>query len=328
MDRFRGRIVHPQHWPQDLDYSDKRVVVIGSGATAVTLVPELAKRAAHVTMLQRSPTYIISVPDRDPIAESLRKLFSNRTAYAMTRLKNVTFGMAFYQFCRRFPHAAKRFFVGQMEKQVGHKADVKKHFTPRYNPWDQRVCLGPNGDIFETICAGRASVMTDEIETFSETGLKLKSGESLDADVIVTATGFTLKFLGGLSLEVDGQRVMPSECITYKGMMLGEVPNLAYAIGYTNASWTLKCDLACEYVCRLLKHMDEGGFTQCRPRLNDARVEKEPLLDFSSGYVKRSANELPQQGSRVPWRLYQNYALDRLLLHHAKLEDGAMEFSR
>jgi monooxygenase len=328
MERFTGRIVHPQHWPEDLDYRDKRVVVIGSGATAVTLVPELAKRAAHVTMLQRSPTYIINVPDRDPIAAGLRKIFSNQTAYSLTRLKNVTVGMAFYQFCRRFPKQAKRMFVEQVRKQVGHKADVNKHFTPRYNPWDQRVCLGPNGDIFETICAGRASVVTDEIETFTETGLQLKSGESLAADVIVTATGFTLKFLGGLSLDVDGKRLAPAECITYKGMMLGDVPNLAYAIGYTNASWTLKCDLACEYVCRLLEHMQKGGFTQCRPRMKDARIGREPLLDFSSGYVQRGQSELPAQGTRVPWRLYQNYALDRLLLHHAPLQDEAMEFSR
>jgi cation diffusion facilitator CzcD-associated flavoprotein CzcO len=328
MQRFHGPIVHPQHWPQDLDYSDKRVVVIGSGATAVTLVPELSKRAAHVTMLQRSPTYIISVPDQDPIADALRRMFSARTAYAFTRLKNVTFGMMFYQFCRRFPNLAKRMFVAQMEKQVGHKTDAKKHFTPRYNPWDQRVCLGPNGDIFETICAGRASVVTDEIETFTETGLLLKSGEKLDADVIVTATGFTLKFLGGLALEVDGKRLVQSDLITYKGMMMGDVPNLAYAVGYTNASWTLKCDLACEYVCRLIEHMDKRGYSQCRPRVGDAGLEREPLLDFTSGYVTRSAHELPQQGARVPWRLYQNYALDRFLLHHGKLEDGVMEFSR
>jgi monooxygenase len=328
MDRYKGRIVHPQHWPEDLDYTDKRVVVIGSGATAVTLVPELGKRARHVTMLQRSPTYIISVPDRDALAELLRPLLSSSTAYAVTRLKNVAMGMAFYQFCRRFPKAAKRMFVKQMEKEVGHKADVKKHFTPRYDPWDQRFCVGPNGDIFETICSGRASVVTDEIETFTETGLLLKSGETLSADVIVTATGFALKFLGGMSLEVDGARIDPAQCITYKGMMLSDVPNLAYAIGYTNASWTLKCDLACDYVCRLLRRMKQGRFTQCRPRIRDAQIERVPLLDFSSGYVQRGSHALPQQGSRAPWRLFQNYALDRLLLHHAKIEDGTMELTR
>src|SRR5688572_12234359 len=206
--------------------------------------------------------------------------------------------------------------------------DIKKHFTPSYYPWDQRVCLGPNGDIFESLCAGRASVVTDEIANFSEAGIELKSGQTLPADVIVTATGFTLKFMGGLALEIDGKQVSHSELITYKGMMLGDVPNLAYVIGYTNASWTLKCDLACEYVCRLLEHMERKGFRECRPRVDPADVQREPLLEFTSSYVKRASHELPQQGSRVPWRLYQNYALDRWLLHHAKLEDGAMEFSR
>jgi monooxygenase len=328
MERFRGPIVHPQHWPADLDYRDKRVVVIGSGATAVTLVPELSKHAAHVTMLQRSPTYILSVPDQDLLANLLRRVLPASIAYQITRLKNVLFGMAFYQFCRRFPEQAKRMFVSGMEKEIGHMVDIKKHFTPSYYPWDQRVCLGPNGDIFESLCEGRASVVTDEIASFSEAGIELRSGETLPADVIVTATGFTLKFMGGLALEIDGKQRPHSELITYKGMMLGDVPNLAYVIGYTNASWTLKCDLACEYVCRLLEHMERNGFRECRPRVNPADMEREPMLDFSSGYVKRAAHELPQQGSRVPWRLYQNYALDRWLLHHAKLEDGAMEFSR
>jgi cation diffusion facilitator CzcD-associated flavoprotein CzcO len=236
--------------------------------------------------------------------------------------------MFFYWFSKRNPRRVRRAILAGVRAHLGPDYDVGTHFAPSYKPWDQRICLVPNGDLFTAIRDGRATVVTDHIETFTETGLKLRSGTELAADLIVTATGLELKVLGGVELEVDGQRIDLAKTMTYKGMMYSGVPNLASCVGYTNASWTLKCDLACEYVCRLLKHMDEGGFTQCRPRLNDARVEKEPLLDFSSGYVKRSANELPQQGSRVPWRLYQNYALDRLLLHHAKLEDGAMEFSR
>jgi monooxygenase len=327
-ERFRGRVVHPQHWPEELDYDGKRVVVIGSGATAMTLVPELAKRAAHVTMLQRSPTYVVSAPEQDRIANWLRARLPAKSAYAITRWKNVLRGMAFYAYSRRYPEHAKKFIVGQVRKQVGGSVDVDRHFTPTYKPWDQRVCLVPDGDLFEAIKSGRASVVTDHIEAFTETGIQLKSGESLAADIVVTATGLQLKFLGGLKMEVDGKLVEPSKTMAYKGMMCSDVPNLALAIGYTNASWTLKCDLTCEYVCRLLNYMDAHGYTQCCPRRSDPSIKESPLIDFSSGYIRRTIDQLPRQGSAVPWKLYQNYALDRFTLRHGRLEDGAMEFSR
>ena len=326
-ERFRGRIVHPQHWPADLGYEGKRVVVIGSGATAVTLVPELAKRAARVTMLQRSPTYIVSVPGSDPIANWLRERLPSERAYAITRWKNVLLGMALYNYCRRFPERSKELLLGQVRKQIGPDADVDRHFSPSYKPWDQRMCLVPDGDLFKAIRSGQASVVTDHIDTFTEGGIKLRSGAELEADVIVTATGLKLKFLGGLQVEVDGKSIEPPETMTYKGMMCSDVPNLALSVGYTNASWTLKCDLTCEYVCRLLNYMDAYGFASCCPRRNDPSVKELPLLDFSSGYVQRSIAQFPRQGSRVPWRLYQNYALDRVTLRHARIDDGVLQFS-
>ncbi len=326
-ERFAGKVVHPQKWGPDVTYEGKRVVVIGSGATAVTLVPELAKRAAHVTMLQRSPTYITSLPAQDPVADWMRGRVPDEAAYAITRWKNVLMGMAFYQACRRFPDRAKRLLVGQVKKQLRGTVDVDPHFTPSYDPWDQRLCLVPNGDLFKAIREGRASVVTDHIDTFTERGIRLRSGDELEADVIVTATGLKLKFLGGLDVEVDGKHVEPSKTMAYKGMMLSDVPNLALAIGYTNASWTLKCELTAMYVCRLLKHMDEHGYARCCPRRN-ASVTEEPLLTFSSGYVQRAIHAFPRQGSRAPWRVYQNYALDRLMLKRRPVDDGEMDFTR
>jgi cation diffusion facilitator CzcD-associated flavoprotein CzcO len=326
-ERFRGRIVHPQKWSQDVDYDGKRVIVIGSGATAVTLVPELAKRAAHVAMLQRSPTYVVSLPERDRIANWMRARMPAHSAHAITKWKNVLFGMAFYAYCRRYPERAKKFIVGQVRKALRGTVDVGTHFTPSYNPWDQRLCLVPDGDLFKAIREGCASVVTDHIDTFTETGIRLRSGQELEADLVVTATGLKLKFLGGIELEVDGRRVDPSRTMTYKGMMCSDVPNLALAIGYTNASWTLKCDLTAEYVCRLLNTMDAHGYTQCVPRRRDPSVEERPLLDFTSGYVLRSVDNLPRQGSAAPWKLYQNYALDMLMLRYAPVRDRAMEFS-
>ncbi len=326
-ERFRGRVVHPQKWTPDVDYEGKRVVVIGSGATAVTLVPELSKRAAHVTMLQRSPTYIVSVPEKDRIADWMRAKLPIESAYALTRLKNVSFGMVTFAYCRRFPDHAKKVLVGQVRKAVRQTIDVAQHFTPTYNPWDQRVCLVPDGDLFGALRDGRASVVTDHIDTFTETGLRLRSGQELDADLVVTATGLKLKFLGGMDLEVDGKRVELAKTMTYKGMMCSDVPNLALATGYTNASWTLKCDLTSAFVCRLLNYMDAHGYTQCCPRKNDPSMTELPLLNFTSGYVLRSIADLPKQGSAAPWKLYQNYALDMMLLRYAPLRDRAMEFS-
>ena len=324
---FKGRIVHPQKWPEDLDYSGKKVVVIGSGATAVTLVPEMARTAAHVTMLQRSPTYVVSRPAEDGAANWLRAKLPAMTAYRITRWKNVLLGMLFYRMARKNPEKTKERIIGMVREQLGPDYDVGTHFTPRYNPWDQRLCLVPDSDLFQSIKDGRASVVTDQIETFTPTGLKLKSGETLDADVVVTATGLNLQVLNGLEFTVDGVRVDPSKTMTYKGMMYSDVPNMASSFGYTNASWTLKCDLTCEYVTRLLNHMDRIGMRQATARNTDPDMAEEPWLDFSSGYVQRSIGQFPKQGSKTPWKLYQNYALDIVTLKFGAVDDKVMEFS-
>ncbi|MCE9648769.1 MAG: NAD(P)/FAD-dependent oxidoreductase [Parvibaculum sp.] len=326
MERFKGRIAHPQKWTPDIDYKGKRVVVIGSGATAVTLVPEMAKDAAHVTMLQRSPTYVVSRPAEDGLANWLRRHLPAKLAYGITRWKNVLFGMYFFRLARKKPQQVKQFILNQVSEILG--ADyVAKHFTPTYNPWDQRLCLVPNGDLFDAIKDKRASVVTDHIETFTEKGILLKSGEELEADLIVTATGLNLQVLSDMKVVVDGKDVDLSKTLNYKGMMYSDIPNLASSFGYTNASWTLKCDLTCEYVCRLLNHMDKTGTRQATPHNTDPTVTEEPWLDFSSGYVQRSIDKFPKQGSKAPWKLYQNYALDIVSLKFGKVEDGAMEFS-
>ncbi|MHC4392696.1 MAG: flavin-containing monooxygenase [Planctomycetota bacterium] len=328
VERFGGRIVHPQKWTDDVEFAGKRVVVIGSGATAITLIPALAQSAKHVTMLQRSPTYIVVGPSQDRIATWLRDHAPKRVAYGITRWKNVLYQMGMYRFCRTFPRSAKKMLVGQIRKLLGEGFDVDKHFSPRYSPWDQRVCLAPDGDFFEALKSGTASVVTDQIERFSRRGIKLRSGAELEADLIVTATGLQLQFLGGMSVEVDGAAVEPTKTMTYKGMMFSDVPNLAIALGYTNASWTLKADLTCEYVCRLLNHMKKRGHKICCPRRNDdPNLEEAPLLDFAAGYVQRSVHEFPKQGSFAPWKLYQNYALDLLAMRYARLNDRFMEFS-
>jgi cation diffusion facilitator CzcD-associated flavoprotein CzcO len=326
-ERFAGEIVHPQHWPEDLDYAGKRVVVIGSGATAVTLVPTLARDAEHVTMLQRSPSYVVSRPEQDMIANMLRGALPTKVAYAIVRWKNVLLTMASFQLSRRRPAAMKALLHKALQKQLPEGYEIDTHFKPSYNPWDQRLCLVPDGDLFKSIHSGRASVVTDHIDTFTERGLKLTSGSEIEAEVIVTATGLNLLVLGGMQIEIDGEEIELSRTMAYKGMMLSGVPNLALAIGYTNASWTLKCDLTCEYVCRLLGHMDEHGYRYCTPRNSDPSVTEQPFLDFSSGYVLRSIDKFPKQGSRAPWRLHQNYALDILSLKFGSLEDGALEFS-
>jgi monooxygenase len=326
-ERYRGRVIHPQHWPEDLAYDGQRIVVIGSGATAVTLVPALAERASHVTMLQRSPTYIVSVPARDRLAAWAYERLPQRAAYEMVRWKNVALGMATYNFCRRFPERARRLLVRGVENQIGDTVDVATHFTPSYQPWDQRPCLVPDADLFAALRAGRASVVTDHIDTFTETGLRLRSGATLDADLIVTATGLKLKCFGGIALEVDGRAVAPRDTMIYRGMMCSDVPNFAFAAGYTNASWTLKCDLTSRYVCRLLRHMGAHGYTRCWPR-RDPSIAEVPLITFSSGYVQRSIDQFPHQGTERPWKLYQNYALDYLLLGRTRLDDPAMTFAR
>jgi monooxygenase len=327
LDQFKGRIVHPQNWTPDIDYADKRVVVIGSGATAVTLVPAMAQTAAHVTMLQRSPSYVVARPGQDRAANWLNRYLPAPWAYGITRWKNVLMGMLFFQLSKRRPEQIKKLIVNGVAKELGPAFDVQKHFTPHYKPWDQRVCLVPDGDLFKALSQGRASVVTDEIETFTESGLQLRSGQRLDADVIVTATGLDLLALGGIRLVVDGKAVVMSRTMAYKGMMLANVPNLAYVVGYTNASWTLKADLASTYVCRLLKHMDRVGMRQCTPRKNDPTVTAENWIDFTSGYIQRSLGKFPMQGNKKPWRLHQNYALDLLTLRFGAVEDNTMEFS-
>jgi cation diffusion facilitator CzcD-associated flavoprotein CzcO len=327
-ERFQGRLVHPQKWTDDIDYADRRVVVIGSGATAVTLVPAMAETAAHVTMLQRSPTYVVARPAQDAIAAKLRRRLPIETAYALTRWKNVLLGMYFYQLCKRKPERAKELILEGVRYLMGPDYDVGKHFTPRYNPWDQRLCLVPDADLFRVIRAGKASVVTDEIETFTETGIKLTSGQELPADIVVTATGLVLQILGGASLSVDGKPVNPAETLSYKGMMYSDVPNFALVSGYTNASWTLKADLVCAYVCRLLNHMARKGYRQCTPRIDDPAMERLPWVDFSSGYIQRAIDRFPKQGSRRPWRLYQNYVLDLLSLRFGPLSDRAIVFTR
>jgi monooxygenase len=326
-ERFGGRIVHPQFWTDDVDYAGKRVVVIGSGATAVTLVPAMAETAEHVTMLQRSPSYVVSLPAEDPVATLARRWLPAKLAYSVVRWKNVLVTMLVFQLSRRRPRVMKALIRKGLENRLPPGYDIDTHFKPRYNPWDQRMCLVPDGDLFEAICDGRASVVTDTIETFTETGLRLESGAELEADLVVTATGLDLLPLGGMKMSVDGREVDLPKTMGYKGMMLSGVPNMAASIGYTNASWTLKCDLTCEYVCRLLNHMDEHGYRQATPVNNDPSVREEPFIDFTSGYVLRAIDRFPRQGSKAPWRLYQNYARDIVALRHGKLEDGALVFS-
>ena len=328
IEKFAGRVVHPQKWTDDVGYAGQRVVVIGSGATAVTLVPALAHDAAHVTMLQRSPTYVVSLPEQDSLANWLRRHLPAKLAYGITRWKNVLLGMWFFRMSRKRPERVKRMILRMVRRQLGPDYDVDTHFTPRYNPWDQRLCLVPDGDLFKAIRDGRASVVTDHIETFTEKGIKLQSGEELAADLIVTATGLDLLPVNGLQLRVDGQPVDPAKTLSYKGMMYSDVPNLASAFGYTNASWTLKCDLTCEYVCRLLNHMQKHGYGQCTPRNHDSSIQEEPWIDFSSGYIQRAMEKFPKQGSRRPWKLYQNYALDIVSLGFGRIDDGTMQFAR
>ena len=325
-DTFAGRIVHPQHWTADVDYRGKTVVVIGSGATAVTLVPELAKDAAHVTMLQRSPTYMVSRPSEDPIANWLRRKLPAKLAYRLTRAKNVGLGMFFYNFARKRPEKMKQMLLGGIRQAMGADYDVGTHFTPRYNPWDQRLCLIPDGDMFAALRKGTASIETGEIERFVPEGVKLRSGATLQADLIVTATGLELQLLGGMEIHVDDTRIESSRVMQYKGMMFSDVPNLAAVMGYTNASWTLKADLTCEYVCRLVNFMDARGWKQCTPK-RDSSVAEQPLMTFTSGYIQRAAPMMPKQGATMPWKLHQNYARDLVMLRYGRVNDGTMVFS-
>ncbi len=328
-DKFAGPIIHPQQWPEDLDYAGKRVVVIGSGATAVTLVPALADTAAHVTMLQRSPSYVASAPARDTINKQLRRFLPEKWAYTLTRAKNIALTEFFYRRTRTRPDQVKRFLLARVRKELGPDYDVDTHFTPRYNPWDQRLCLVPDGDLFHAIKSGKASVVTNTIDSFTETGILLDSGEKLEADIIITATGLRMVTVGEMDVEVDGKPVDFSQTWTYKGIGYSDVPNMASTFGYINASWTLRADLTCEYVCRLLNHMRATGTDQCTPRLRpeDANMKKRPWIDdFSSGYMQRTMHLLPMQGDRAPWLNTQRYSRDKKLFRKGPVDDGTMEF--
>lgn len=326
-ERFRGQVIHPQHWPEDLDYSGKRVVVIGSGATAVTLIPSMAGKAAHVTMLQRTPTYILSLPSEDGIAKLLLKVLPADTAHELIRRKNIAGQRRLYTLCKRYPRAARRLIRYLTAKQLPEGFPVDEHFNPPYDPWDQRLCIVPDGDLFRCIRRGQASVVTDQIERFTERGILLKSGRELEADIIVTATGLNIQLFGGIQLSVDGEPVKLNEKLAYKGMMLSDVPNFAFAIGYTNASWTLKVGLLCEHLCRLLDYMDQHGHKICRPEPVDPNLPTRPLLDFGAGYVKRALNTLPKQGEAAPWLMSMDYYLDVKLLRHAEVTDENLKFS-
>ena len=321
---FKGQIIHPQFWPEDLDYAGKRVVVIGSGATAVTLVPAMARTAAHVTMLQRSPSYVVSRPLQDGIAQGLQKWLPMPTAHALTRWKNVLVGSFFYRIARRKPEMFKQRILQMAREELGPSVDIR-HFTPTYNPWDQRICAVPDGDLFRDIREGRASVVTDTIDQFTPTGIRLASGEEIEADIIVTATGLKLNSLGDMTVTVDGEAVEPGQSMAYKGMMLSDIPNLILTFGYTNSSWTLKAELTANYTCRLLRHMDRKGYRIAVPR-RDPQVQTAPFLDFTSGYVQRAAGLLPKQGDRRPWQVYQNYTQDKLTIQYGRLDDGVMQF--
>jgi monooxygenase len=324
---YAGRLVHPQHWPADLDHTGKRVVVIGSGATAVTLVPAMAERAAHVTMLQRSPTYVMALPSRDVLADALRRWLPAKAAYPVVRWKNVLLSTLNFQLSRRAPGLVRRLLRRAAQGRLPVGYDIDRHFSPRYDPWDQRLCVVPDGDLFTAVQAGRAAVVTDTIDTFTAQGIRLTSGDELPADIVVTATGLNLLALGGMTLTVDGAEVDLANTVAYKGMMLSGVPNFAMTIGYTNASWTLKADLVATYVCRLLRHLDRTGAQIVTPQPPPAG-ELVPIIDLQSGYVLRSVDALPKQGARAPWRLYQNYPRDVLLMRHGRLTDEGVRFSR
>jgi len=325
IESFTGDVIHPQKWPEEYSVTDKHVVVIGSGATAVTLVPELGKDAASVTMLQRSPSYIMTVPQQDAKANALKRLLPAKWAYGLSRWKNISLGILFYNACKRWPQAMKKLLIKGVEKELGDELFEEKHFTPTYNPWDQRLCAVPDADLFHSLKNGEASIVTDQIKTFTADGILLNSGKLLPADAVITATGLRMQFLGGMQIIVDGEEIDIPSLFTYRGMMFSGIPNLASMFGYTNASWTLKCDLSCEFVCRILQNMKRKQYESVVPVLPDD-IEASPLIDFSSGYVLRSADKLPKQGRRRPWKLFQNYLLDILSLRYSSLADGILKF--
>jgi monooxygenase len=324
--KYKGTVIHPQKWPENFDYSGKKVVVIGSGATAVTLVPAMTDKAAHVTMLQRSPTYVASVPQNDVISQGLRRFLPEMAVYRLGRTRNLGLQMGVYKLSMTRPKVVKRLLLTQARAQLGKDYDMK-HFTPDYNPWEERLCAVPNGDLFKVLRKGKASVVTDHIDTFTEKGIKLKSGQELEADIIITATGLDLQLMGGMSLNVDGKAFDAPKAMNYKGIMFEDLPNFGMIFGYTNASWTLKADISSEFICRLLKRMDKTGTRQVMPHNDDPSVTQEPFVAMRSGYIQRAAGKLPRQGNKAPWRIYMNYALDLAMLRFKGIDDGVLQFS-
>ncbi len=322
---YGGIMIHPQQWDTNLVYENKKVIIIGSGATAVTLVPEMAKKAEKVIMLQRSPSYVVSLPREDRIANLLKKVLPEKAAYRLVRWKNILFSLSFYNASRKWPNAIKKLILKGVKKEMGANYDLK-HFFPQYNPWDQRLCIVPDGDLFQSIKSGKAEVITDTVQQFTATGILLSSGKELQADIIVTATGLKLQLLGGMTLRVNGKIAEPKDIHCYRGVMFSDIPNFAVAIGYTNASWTLKCDLNCDYVVRLLNYMDKNNYAVCTPRFDSTEFSSEPLLDFDAGYIKRAVDILPHQGSKAPWKVYQNYLRDSFLLRYSSIKDKYLEF--
>jgi len=327
IDSFKGEIVHPQQWPENIVYGGKKVVVIGSGATAITLVPSMAKTAGHVTMLQRSPTYVVSRPSKDSFAAKLDRYLPDQLAYQLTRWKNVLSQMILYRMSKRRPDYIREKLIGWTQHWLGKDFDVATHFSPSYKPWDQRLCLVPNGDLFRSLRKGTSSVVTDHIDRFTELGIQLKSGKMLEADIVVTATGLELLAIGGMHIEVDGKHIDISDTVQYKGMMLSDVPNFFFATGYTNASWTLKCDLTSEYVCRLINYMERTQQQQCVPRTGDMSFNRVMSIGLESGYIKRSIDKFPKEGAVAPWKLHQSYFLDLFQLRYGSLKSKHMEFS-
>ena len=322
---FKGHFIHPQHWDESLEYKDKNIVVIGSGATAVTLVPELAKQAASVTMLQRSPTYVANVPKEDKLLPFLRKFLPNKWVYRFARTRNVALTMAIYNYCRSFPNHARKALTKLAKKELGDGYDMK-HFTPNYAPWDERLCAVPDGDLFTVLKEGKAQVVTDTIKHFNHDGIVLNSGETLQADIIVSATGLDLQLMGGIDINVDGVSFDMSKAKVYRGVLIENLPNLGMIFGYTNASWTLKSDLTSEYICRILNHMEKTQTQLCMP-VDDENMEDIPFIDMNSGYIQRALNKVPKQGQKSPWRLYQNYIRDMAMLRLGSVDDGVLKFS-
>jgi len=325
LENYKGQFIHPQKWTTDIEYENKEVIVIGSGATAVTIIPSMAEKTKHITMLQRSPSYIMSRPLYDPFAKIVHRFLPKKMAHFLARWKNILMSMYLYTMSKKNPKAISKYIKGEIKKVLP-DFDVETHFNPRYNPWDERLCAVPDNDLFNTIKDGKCTMVTDHIDTFTKDGIMLKSGKELKADLIVSATGLVIKMAGGMKIKVDGQEQDISKLINYKGLMMQNIPNSAFITGYTNASWTLKADLACAYICRLLKYMDKKGFKSCTPQLNDTNQKTEPVIDFSSGYIQRSIDKMPKQGDKFPWKLHQNYIKDMVILKHRKIDDGHLMF--